>query len=474
MLVNTYQNQKYCYSPEDNSIVRGAGDNVPLEKSDRIQKVIFPVDRQLVEEAVQDHVSSMTLGITENCNMRCAYCVYSGLFPDMRSHAPRSMCKETAMAAVDWLRKHSQKADHVSLYFFGGEPLLHFDLIRDVVQYAEATIGQDRLRFHISSNGTLISEEFAQWFADKDNRNIVITLNGPEELHDRLRLYSGQPHSSPFRDTMAGIERIRKRLKDDAFVARVSFLANYANVKEFVNIYKWYQEHRIQNVQFIPIILPPDSELKKKICSTSAYQERYMIRETYSQMMNEAVKSDEMPPFFRSKYSLLTAIHYRQQTAGRITVHPGFCVPFYTRCFVDVEGNLKFCEKTDALRAYGSVYQGKLDFDLLEKDLDFMSWLIDSVLECRNCPAVRMCQLCGANFLGIKQAQNVEVLKKWFLATCQKMRETLRRELTLYCSFLETAPGLLEALTAPDGNVYMIEKREQAIARILNGMDKNI
>ena len=115
-------------------------------------------------------------------------------------------------------------------------------------------------------------------------------------------------------------------------------------------------------------------------------------------MVQEAVETGKLPAFCRSKDSLLTSVHYRDRTSGEITVYPGFCIPFYTRCYVDGNGNIKFCEKSDSLRTYGSVYEDNLNFELLEKDVDFVSWLIDHVLECRNCPAVRMCLLCSANF----------------------------------------------------------------------------
>ena len=92
---------------------------------------------------------------------------------------------------------------------------------------------------------------------------MIVTLNGPEQLHNRLRLYSGYNGSSPFRDTLAGIERIRKRLCENDFATRVSFLANYANAGEFARIIKWYQERNISNVGYFRSLCRLILEYKK-------------------------------------------------------------------------------------------------------------------------------------------------------------------------------------------------------------------
>lgn len=74
--------------------------------------------------------------VTQNCNLRCQYCVYSGSYIN-RVHNNKRMSVEVAKQAIDFLVKHSENSKEISIGFYGGEPLLEVPLIREVVDYAE-------------------------------------------------------------------------------------------------------------------------------------------------------------------------------------------------------------------------------------------------------------------------------------------------------------------------------------------------
>jgi uncharacterized protein len=99
----------------------------------------------------------MTIEVTDSCNLRCDYCIYSGGYQFHRSRGPRNIPIETAKAAVDFYLSHRKGANNVSIGFYGGEPLLNFDVIKKCCEYAreeEKHNGQDRsLEFSITTNG---------------------------------------------------------------------------------------------------------------------------------------------------------------------------------------------------------------------------------------------------------------------------------------------------------------------------------
>ncbi len=112
------------------------------------------VCRKMTEERFPP-ITEMELMLTEECNHRCDYCFVEGKNPS------NPMNRETARAAVDFLFQRSREKAELKILFFGGEPMLAFDLIRDIALYVEkktAATGK-KVSFDMTTNGTLFDEE---------------------------------------------------------------------------------------------------------------------------------------------------------------------------------------------------------------------------------------------------------------------------------------------------------------------------
>lgn len=136
-------------------------------------------------------ITTLVLNVAQDCNMRCSYCfAIAGTY----GKAAKKMGRETAFRAVDFLLKHSGENKEVTLTFFGGEPLLNFDLIQATVKYAreEACKVGKVVDFSLTTNGTLLNEDKIRFFSD--NRiGVTVSMDGPPEVHDRnRRLMGGQ------------------------------------------------------------------------------------------------------------------------------------------------------------------------------------------------------------------------------------------------------------------------------------------
>ena len=95
---------------------------------------------------------------------------------------------DVAKKAIDFLKRafpKMQKNRHIG--FYGGEPLLNFELIERAVEYAKKLFGED-MSFAITTNATLVNDKIAEYFA-KNNFNIIISLDGPQEMHDAKSAY---------------------------------------------------------------------------------------------------------------------------------------------------------------------------------------------------------------------------------------------------------------------------------------------
>ena len=83
-------------------------------------------------------LTKITVQLTQNCNFRCKYCIYSETHNTrQRSHSTERMTWETAKKAIDFLREHSVDSPEVNIGFYGGEPLLEFPLLKKAVEYSE-------------------------------------------------------------------------------------------------------------------------------------------------------------------------------------------------------------------------------------------------------------------------------------------------------------------------------------------------
>ncbi|NDL67594.1 thioether cross-link-forming SCIFF peptide maturase [Anaerotalea alkaliphila] len=135
-------------------------------------------DRQTV-------VKAMCLHIAHDCNLRCGYC-FAG---EGEYHGDRSMMSaEVGRKAVDFLVENSGSRRNLEIDFFGGEPLMNFGVVKEIVAYAKSVEKEHNknFRFTITTNGVLLDEEKLA-FINEHMYNVVLSIDGRKEVHDRMR-----------------------------------------------------------------------------------------------------------------------------------------------------------------------------------------------------------------------------------------------------------------------------------------------
>ncbi len=135
--------------------------------------------------SVSSPIKAMCLHISQDCNMRCEYCFAStGDFGLGR----KLMDFETGKKAIDFLLEKSADRENLELDFFGGEPLMNFDVVKQVVEYARAREKEfgKHFRFTITTNGLLIDDDKID-FINKEMSNVVLSIDGRKEINDKMR-----------------------------------------------------------------------------------------------------------------------------------------------------------------------------------------------------------------------------------------------------------------------------------------------
>ena len=136
-------------------------------------------------------VKALCLHVAHTCNLNCSYCFAS----QGRYHGERAlMSLETGKKALDFLVAHSGTRRHLEVDFFGGEPLMNFDVVKQLVAYArslEPATGK-QFRFTLTTNGMNIDDDVID-FCNRECHNVVLSLDGRKEIHDAARVdYQGR------------------------------------------------------------------------------------------------------------------------------------------------------------------------------------------------------------------------------------------------------------------------------------------
>ena len=130
-------------------------------------------------------IKALCLHIAHTCNLTCDYCfAKQGNFSGERA----LMSFEVGKRAIDFLIENSGTRRNLEVDFFGGEPLMNFDVVKKIVEYARSVEKEHNknFRFTLTTNGMLIDDEVIE-FANKECVNVVLSLDGRKEVHDALR-----------------------------------------------------------------------------------------------------------------------------------------------------------------------------------------------------------------------------------------------------------------------------------------------
>lgn len=148
---------------------------------------LFSADdyEQFKNMMVDSPIKAMCLHIAHDCNLRCSYCFAStGDFGKGRKLLPF----ETGKKAIDFLIENSKGRRNLEVDFFGGEPLMNFEVVKQIVEYARSKEKEfnKNFRFTITTNGILLTDDKIDYI-NKEMSNVVLSIDGRKEVNDRLR-----------------------------------------------------------------------------------------------------------------------------------------------------------------------------------------------------------------------------------------------------------------------------------------------
>lgn len=387
---------------DDNSYAGFLQDNSfrDIKKSCEFE-VRYPLSEDELKDMLAGKIKSITLALTEQCNLRCQYCGYMTKYLDHSYHL-KEMPKEIALKAIDFLMKNSEESDVCNIGFYGGEPLLRLDLIKECIAYVKDKYPFRQPTYNITTNATLLNEEIADFLIENDIK-ITISLDGPKKNQNKYRV-DGNGNAS-YEKALWNIKALcRKNPK--YFKESVTYnvvMYNGANKELFESLDGLWKA----DVTLIDLF---ETEYFKQVKDKSDVPER-----------NEQFDARAYDFAYRSTLTNMKKYHnaFNASEVGSTIFPGGFCIPGVRKNFVTTDGKIIICEKVDEceeLFEIGDVYTG-IDMEKIKRLIDKT---VECLSKCKHCWAARFCNICFMDLLKVGNEY------------CKNSRKNVENELGYY------------------------------------------
>lgn len=183
LLVNVQEKLKEKYTAGE--IREAYNEIISLNEQDILFSSIKNLEDAASSKQMNKGLKALCLHVSHDCNLRCEYCFASS--GDYNS-GRKLMNRDVALKAVDYLVAESQDKHNIEIDFFGGEPLMNFEVVKDVVAYGRQIEKSTNKHFYftITTNGTLLDKEKIDYI-NENMDNVVISIDGRKEVHDTVR-----------------------------------------------------------------------------------------------------------------------------------------------------------------------------------------------------------------------------------------------------------------------------------------------
>lgn len=404
-----------------------------------------------VDNYISTHVNMITLELTERCNLRCKYCIYQDFNEGYRGYGERDMTIETARHAIDLLVKHSADVEpekKLIVTFYGGEPLLKFDLIKQCVEYAESKKVDHEWLFAITTNCTMLTDEKIQYFAEK-GFTLTASIDGYKEIHDANRVYPNGDGS--FEIALKNLEKLaieyKKRDVEGPHISINSVITPPYDFEKLNKLQKFYSSLKWlpKDARITWAYAQPDPNKTKE--ETEREMARIKIGDEMELNPISAWHYDNMSSIERELFTRegemrsLMGIHERHIVNAPITFAPlnACCIPGSRRIYVTVDGKLKVCERIGESPDIGNVIEG-LDFEAIRRYF-YDEYIEKSLPSCKDCWTVQMCALC---YMYCYNKDGIDMDRKRL--SCERIKFLNERSLVRYHELLENNPQGLKNL----------------------------
>ena len=364
-------------------------------KETRLIKVEHPQNKT-IDFLLKNKIEKITLQVTQNCNLRCSYCAYSGNIYNQRSHSNKIMPYEVMTKSIDFIMEHSSNSKKINIGFYGGEPLLEIKNIKKLInEYILPKYSEKNILYSLTTNGTVFTDENIKFLSD-NNFDVLISIDGPKEIHNKNRVFVNGEGS--FDVMMENLNYIKEKYPN--FFNKISFNTVIAPDNDFKCVNDFFDANMVieDNMLYSSTL----SNLNN--IEDITYNDLYFIsnRINRTKLLLSYLKyisKEKISKLYLIEMSKIVRFYNDLNQINNLTIisHPGGpCIPGARRPLIDIDGNIYPCERVNEKSEsmiIGNIYSG---FDMNKvKNILNIGKLTEE--QCINCWNFIHCGMCAAS-----------------------------------------------------------------------------
>lgn len=350
-------------------------------------------------------LSQLVFEVTDACNLKCKYCAFSDLYTGYDERKNKYLSFGQAKKIIDYLVnfwKENSSDDfpkRLNIGFYGGEPLLNFKLIKEVIAYLESLGDFGRtLSYSMTTNGTLL-DKYIDYLVEK-KFNLLVSLDGDESAQG-FRVYHNGCNS--FGDVYDNVCMVREKYPA-YFDQHVSFNSVLHSKNNIGRVYEFFQSNFSKTPRISPLsdsgVNQQTTEEFENICNDYAQDFNRLTDATAEKIANTNFQlSPKLNRFHRSfemeSGNIYADFHELVFNKCRSGYYPtGTCLPFSKKMYITVNGKIMQCERIDHEHFFGRITDKgiELDFDKITEDHN--ENMFKYITQCEGCATKRRCPVC--------------------------------------------------------------------------------
>jgi uncharacterized protein len=353
--------------------IKQAHDNDGLFSGYRPSLVTMGIlEAEDVRKLHRDHgLNQLILELTRECNLNCGYCSTSGKYYSRPKDAVIHMDWRRCKAVLDFFCQRAGGSRRPVISFYGGEPLLRFDLIKQAVSHVKKHYKEKNFQFSMTTNGTLLDKEKIRYLIDNDF-TVSVSLDGPEPVNDRYRLFK------------------------DGSGAFTTIMKNLASIKEtdpeYFSSHEALKEIK-RSIRSSPVSTGDTTFIEDYGLEAEGARFPEVAKKLTARLKSAILKKDLSRITIEKMrvFAALTNLAHRAiKKLDEYSYPIGACHIGLRRVFVDISGDFYVCERDNGNYKIGNLETG-FDYDRIA---DFYVKFEAVFQECKDCWAQNYCERC--------------------------------------------------------------------------------
>lgn len=392
----TYSNKNACINKFDFYIEYGYLDN----------DTSLEISTNLPSDSIKSNlgnVYNIVFEVTQKCNLRCFYCTYGELYTNIENEYNKELPPESAFALLDFLfsqicndQCNSSYKRIITIGFYGGEPLLNFDLIKCIIEYIEnSNINNCIIEYTMTTNGILL-DRYMDYLIEK-NFHLMISLDGDRDA-SIYRCPNG--FDNQYDHILSNITKLKNK-NTNYFRMNVSFNSVLHDKNSIASIMKFYRTYigktpkisELSNVSVSSSHVSIYKKISKKLVDEISLYRKELTKEENTLLNPELLYSQR---FFTKLcgYDFKNLSQLTNELQNTIYLPTASCTPFSFKIFLSADGKLFLCEKIGYKYPIGHITNNKviIDYDFLSNKYSYYYQKIHT--ECANCYDFYTCTCC--------------------------------------------------------------------------------